>query len=81
MPKSLKLFQHTETIMAQAVKYTSPNQFELEAMCDTIRSNPILSKAMKKQNDLVDSAMMPLKLKRKIESETWKIATHNDFDT
>ncbi|CAO0802352.1 unnamed protein product [Mucor circinelloides] len=63
VPKSLKLFQHTETIMAQAVKYTSPNQFELEAMCDTIRSNPILSNAMKKQNDLVDSAMMPLKLK------------------
>ncbi|KAG2213520.1 hypothetical protein INT47_009194 [Mucor saturninus] len=43
VPKSLKLFQHAETIQAQSVQYTSPNQFELEAMCDTIHSHPILS--------------------------------------
>lgn len=43
MPKSLKLFQHAETIQAQSIQYTSPNQFELEAMCDTIQSHPILS--------------------------------------
>ncbi|KAK4520028.1 uncharacterized protein ATC70_008156 [Mucor velutinosus] len=60
--KSLKLFQHAETTMAQAVKYASPNQFELEAMCNTIRSNPILSKATKKQqSDIL--ARMPLTLK------------------
>ncbi|GAN06309.1 conserved hypothetical protein [Mucor ambiguus] len=53
VPKSLKLFQHTETIMAQAVKYTSPNQFELEAMCDAIRSNPVLSNATMQHNDIL----------------------------
>ncbi|GAA5810386.1 hypothetical protein MFLAVUS_003807 [Mucor flavus] len=43
VPKSLKLFQQASTIQAQSIQYTSPNQFELEAMCDTIRSDPILS--------------------------------------
>lgn len=43
MSKSLKLFKHAETIQAQSIQYTSPNQFELEAMCDTIQSDPILS--------------------------------------
>ncbi|CAO3614001.1 unnamed protein product [Mucor fragilis] len=68
VPKSLKLFQHAETITAQAVKYTSPNQFELEAMCDTIRSNPILSEATKTQGGGM-AAVMPFQLKSRIVKE------------
>ncbi|OAC97857.1 hypothetical protein MUCCIDRAFT_168016 [Mucor lusitanicus CBS 277.49] len=61
VPKSLKLFQHAETMMAQAVKYTSPNQFELEAMCDTIRSNPVFSdKAAAKQQNAPTLAHLAL---------------------
>lgn len=43
VPKSLKLFKHVNIVNAQSIQYTSPNQYELEAMCDTILSHPILS--------------------------------------
>ncbi|KAI8367734.1 Ribokinase-like protein [Blakeslea trispora] len=42
VPKSLKLFQRSKTMQARSVQYTTPNQFELEAMCDQIRSDPSL---------------------------------------
>lgn len=43
VPKSLKLFEYAETVQAKSIQYASPNQFELEAMCETIRSRPDLS--------------------------------------
>lgn len=43
VPKSLKLFDHVDILGAQSIQYTSPNQYELEAMCDTILSHPVLS--------------------------------------
>ncbi|OBZ88768.1 hypothetical protein A0J61_03189 [Choanephora cucurbitarum] len=42
VPKSLKLFQRAKTMQARSIQYTTPNQFELEAMCDQIRSDPSL---------------------------------------
>lgn len=62
VPKSLKLFEFAETTKAQAVKYTSPNQFELEAMCDTIESNPILSKTLKRKKKEITDSILPVKL-------------------
>ncbi|KAI8883667.1 Ribokinase-like protein [Backusella circina FSU 941] len=52
VPKSLRLFDHAETLLSQSIKFTSPNQYELEAMCHTIRSHPILSTA--KMNKTTD---------------------------
>ncbi|KAI8098074.1 Ribokinase-like protein [Gilbertella persicaria] len=42
VPKSLKLFQRNKAMQARSVQYTTPNQFEIEAMCDQIRSDPAL---------------------------------------
>lgn len=50
MPKSLKLFDHVETIQAESIKYISPNQFELEAMYDTIQTNSRLKSTPLKEN-------------------------------
>ncbi|KAI9486582.1 MAG: Ribokinase-like protein [Benjaminiella poitrasii] len=58
VPKSLKLFEFTETTQAQSIQYASPNQFELEAMCDTIQSNPILSKKKKVTSIIPDSIQL-----------------------
>lgn len=38
----MKLFEHVDIVNAQSIQYTSPNQYELEAMCNTILSHPIL---------------------------------------
>ncbi|KAI9247829.1 Ribokinase-like protein [Sporodiniella umbellata] len=40
VPKSLKIFEQENT----TVDYISPNQFELEALCERIHSDPILFK-------------------------------------
>lgn len=32
VPKSLKLFEHPDTVFAGSVRYASPNEYELEAM-------------------------------------------------
>jgi pyridoxal/pyridoxine/pyridoxamine kinase len=42
VPKSLKLFEYAEILQTRFIQYASPNQFELEAMCETIRSRPDL---------------------------------------
>ncbi|KAI7907085.1 Ribokinase-like protein [Cokeromyces recurvatus] len=54
VPKSLKLFEFIETTQTQSIQYTSPNQYELEAMCDTIQSQPILSN---KNKTFLDSSI------------------------
>ncbi|KAF7728144.1 hypothetical protein EC973_006659 [Apophysomyces ossiformis] len=43
VPKSLKLFDHPATVSSGAVRYISPNQFELEVMSETAKMK--LSKA------------------------------------
>ncbi|KAG1149474.1 hypothetical protein G6F37_008457 [Rhizopus arrhizus] len=50
VPKSLKLFKHFETTQSKSIKYISPNQFELEALCERIHSDPLLYKQIKPIN-------------------------------
>lgn len=50
VPKSLKLFKHFETTQPKSIKYISPNQFELEALCERIHSDPLLYKQIKPIN-------------------------------
>ncbi|CEG85039.1 hypothetical protein RMATCC62417_18772 [Rhizopus microsporus] len=44
VPKSLKLFNHHETLQVRSIRYISPNQFELDAMSQEIESTPELYK-------------------------------------
>ncbi|KAI9307322.1 Ribokinase-like protein [Cunninghamella echinulata] len=37
IPKSLRIFESKDTILSGSIKYTSPNQYELEAMVDTLQ--------------------------------------------
>lgn len=47
VPKSLKLFNHHETLQVRSIRYISPNQFELDAMSQEIESTPELYKQIK----------------------------------
>ncbi|CAO3623225.1 unnamed protein product [Cunninghamella echinulata] len=37
IPKSLRIFESKDIILSGSIKYTSPNQYELEAMVDTLQ--------------------------------------------
>ncbi|ORE07589.1 Ribokinase-like protein [Rhizopus microsporus var. microsporus] len=50
VPKSLKLFNHHETLQVRSIRYISPNQFELDAMSQEVESTPELYKQIKSNN-------------------------------
>ncbi|KAG0168098.1 hypothetical protein DFQ30_005209 [Apophysomyces sp. BC1015] len=57
VPKSLRIFDHPETILSRSVHFISPNQFELEALSETAKMK--LPKT-KEDTALLDKRTPPL---------------------